>query len=154
METVVRPFQSPQVTPPTIVPFSHPTRTDERVLIQIGRIGATRTFRGSMSVTSTVYVPTFDKHAYQIYEVVRVYDRDNPDGDDNLGYVDMSWVLVSHFVDVFGQEKMVRFPEPTDQDFIDYEPGSGESPVQLKWKIITPQLRQDLSNLDFMGAVV
>ena len=55
LETVVRPFQTRDVTPPTVVPYAQPTTLPLNVKLQIGRIGATRTFHGTTSVTASVY---------------------------------------------------------------------------------------------------
>lgn len=58
-EHLVRPYQLPDNTPPTILPFGAPTSVTPNVRLEIGRVGSTRTLRGSRSGSQTLYVKKY-----------------------------------------------------------------------------------------------
>jgi hypothetical protein len=67
-EVLVRPFQTGDVTPPTVLPFAQPTQEAKTVRLTIGRIGSTKTFHLSTSYSQTVYTIKYPKERSTQYE--------------------------------------------------------------------------------------
>lgn len=55
LETIIRPFQTPNTSPARVSPPSLSSPMAPLVKLTIGRIGATRTFHASFSASTTVY---------------------------------------------------------------------------------------------------
>jgi hypothetical protein len=56
IERLVRPYQTPELTPPQVEFAPGATESNAPVRLRIGLVGKSKIFQGSNSLTSTVYV--------------------------------------------------------------------------------------------------
>jgi len=61
LENIVRPFQLPDTTPPTVVPFATPTKVAAVVKLRIGRAGNVKTFNSTLNVSGSLYVKKYPR---------------------------------------------------------------------------------------------
>jgi hypothetical protein len=55
-ERIVRPYQTPELTPPQVEYAPGATESNAPIRLRPGLVGKTKTFQGSSSLTSTAYV--------------------------------------------------------------------------------------------------
>lgn len=61
LELIVRPFQTPDITPPQIIHPGAATAISPNVRLRFGEHGSTKLFHGSYSLSETFYVKKWPK---------------------------------------------------------------------------------------------